>query len=69
MIKILEIICSIGLLVSTYFCGHKPKVGWFMFFVTNILYAYIMFYKGLIFIGITGIILCIISFRNFVRIK
>lgn len=69
IIKILDFLSSITLIVSIFICGTKPKIGWFIYFINAFFYCFLMFYKGLIFMGIGGIVLGIIGFRNFMRIK
>ena len=67
MIKFLDFLCGFTLIVSIYICGTKPKLGWFIYIFNAFIYTFLMFYKGLLFMGITGIVLGIIGIRNFWR--
>ncbi len=69
IIKIIDFLCSITLIISMYLCGTKPKIGWLIYIINAGFYSFLMFYKGLIFMGITGIILGIIGIRNYKRSK
>lgn len=68
-IKIIDFACSITLIISMYLCGTNPKIGWLIYIINAIFYSFLMFYKGLFFMGVTGIILGIIGIKNYKRIK
>jgi len=67
IIKLIDILCSITLIVSIYICGIKPRLGWGIYFINAFFYCFLMFYKGLTFMGISGIILGIIGLRNYLK--
>ena len=69
MIKLIDFLCSITLIISMYLCGIKPKIGWFIYIINAFFYSFLMFYKSLFFMGITGIILGIIGVKNYLRAR
>jgi hypothetical protein len=69
IINIIDFLCSLTLVVSIYICGTRPRLGWFIYFINAFFYCFLMFYKGLLWMGISGIILGIIGLRNFRRTK
>jgi len=69
IIKIIDLLCSVTLVFSIYICGTKPRLGWFIYFINAFFYCFLMFYKGLIGMGISGIILGIIGLRNYIKAK
>jgi membrane-bound ClpP family serine protease len=69
IIKIIEIIAVVTLILSIYLCGIKPRLGWLIYIINALFYTFLMFYKGLIFMGISGIILGIIGIINFRKAK
>lgn len=69
MIKYIDILCSITLIISIYICGSKPRLGWGIYFINAFLYCFLMFYKGLVFMGISGIVLGIIGLKNYINAK
>jgi len=68
-INLIEIFCVITLILSIHFCESNPRRGWCIYIINSIFYAFLMFYKGLIFMGISGIILGLIGIKNFIKAK
>jgi hypothetical protein len=69
IIKIIDFLCSLTLVISIYICGIKPRIGWFIYFINAFFYCFLMFNKGLFWMGISGIILGIIGLKNFIKAK